>query len=428
MSVWERLGFSDNLYATPPLPGNEEGSRLLVGRDGEVEDLQDHWASYDTHASVEGANGVGKTSLVAVAAYRDMKAREESRRPLVIPLDEVFQLTADASELDSKIYYSIARTLLQQESRLARLGYPVTEISDLKQWMQSPTNRSGGANASVLGFGGGGSYGTSSNTSAGFTNSGFKEIVHNSLRQLFPTKSAGSLIGVLDNMELLSTSKDARRRLEEMRDSTLAITGIRWVLCGSNGIVRSVVGSQRLTGRIADPIRLEPLRVDDVPNVIQRRIDEYRTRADAEAPVEPEGFEYLYKIMNSNLRIALKQAEEFTRWYDKNARGTDSENRLQLLEVWLTEQADQYAGDTSVTPRQWQLFDALALFGGRCSPSEYENFGFASNAAMRPHVKALEEANLLVSAIDEDDQRRRTIEITANGWLVRYQRSGYRTE
>lgn len=427
MSVWERLGFSDNLYATPPLPGNQEGSRLLVGRDSEVEELQDHWASYDTHASVEGANGVGKTSLVAVAAYRDMSTRSAARKPIIIPLDEVFQLTADSSELDSKIYYSIARTLIEHESLLSKLGYPVTDIGGLKQWMQSPTNRSGGANASVLGFGGGGTYGSSANTSAGFTNSGFREIIHNSLRDLFPSRKAGSLIGILDNMELLTTSKDARRRLEEMRDSTLAIPGIQWVLCGSNGIVRSVVGSQRLTGRIADPIRLDPLLVDDVPKVIQRRIDEYRIRDDAEAPVEPDGFEYLYSIMNSNLRIALKQAEEFTRWYDKNARGTASDDRRGLLEVWLTNQADQYAEDTSVTPRQWQLFDALALFGGRCSPSEYESFGFASNAAMRPHVKALEEANLVVSAIDEDDQRRRTIEITANGWLVRYKRSGYRT-
>lgn len=426
MSVWERLGFSDNLYATPPLPGNSEGSRLLVGRDSEVEDLQDHWASYDTHASVEGANGVGKTSLVAVAAYRDMASRIEARKPVVIPLDEVFQLTADSSELESKIYFSIVRTLLEHESLLSKLGYPVTEISDLKQWMQSPTNKTGGMSASVLGIGGGGNYGSSANTSSGFTNSGFKEIVHNSLRKLFPTKSSGSLVGILDNMELLTTSKDARRRLEEMRDSTLAIPGIRWVLCGSNGIVRSVVGSQRLTGRIADPLRLEPLRVEDVPKVIERRIAEYRLRDDAEAPVEPVGFEYLYSIMNNNLRIALKQAEEFTKWYDKNARGSDADTRRQLLEVWLTEQADKYANDTSVTPRQWKLFDDLAASGGRCSPSEFEKFGFASNPAMRPHVKALEEANLVISAIDEDDQRRRTIEITANGWLVRYKRSGYR--
>lgn len=95
MSVWERLGFRENLYTTDVLPGNEKGSRLLVGRDEEVAELQDHWASYDTHASIEGDNGVGKTSLVAVAAYRDMLARERERKPLIIPMSDVFQLTPD---------------------------------------------------------------------------------------------------------------------------------------------------------------------------------------------------------------------------------------------------------------------------------------------------------------------------------------------
>ncbi len=428
MSVWDRLGFSDNLYATPPLQGSPEGSRLLVGRDREIEELQEHWASYDTHASVEGANGVGKTSLVAVAAYRDMAAREAARQPLVIPLDEVFQLTSDGSELTSQIYYSVARTLIANRDRLEKFGYPVPQLDGLSQWLSSPTNKTGGANASVLGFGGGGTYGTSTNTSAGFAQSGFQEMVNEALRAIFPTRRAGSLIGVLDNLELLSTSKDARRRLEEMRDSVLNMPGIRWVLCGANGIVRSAVGSQRLTGRISDPIRVDPLRTEDVPTVIQKRILEFRLSDHAEPPVEPDGFGHLYSIMNNNLRIALKHAEEFTKWYDKNARGSDSETRRSLLEVWLTEQADRYADDvTSVTPRAMRLFDDLAAFGGRCSPSEYEEFEFASNAAMRPHVKQLEEANLVSSAIDEDDQRRRTIEITANGWLIRYKRTGYQT-
>jgi DNA-binding MarR family transcriptional regulator len=46
---------------------------------------------------------------------------------------------------------------------------------------------------------------------------------------------------------------------------------------------------------------------------------------------------------------------------------------------------------------------------------------------MRPHVKSLEDANLLVSTVDEDDKRRKTIGLTANGWLVRYKRAGFRT-
>lgn len=39
---------------------------------------------------------------------------------------------------------------------------------------------------------------------------------------------------------------------------------------------------------------------------------------------------------------------------------------------------------------------------------------------MRPHVKDLEDAGLLVSTQDEGDKRRKTIQITPKGWLVNY--------
>ncbi|MBN7434173.1 hypothetical protein ACM0CQ_08520 [Mycobacteroides abscessus subsp. abscessus] len=427
MSVWERLGFRENLYATPPLPGSEEGSRLLVGRDAEVEELQDHWASYDTHASVEGANGVGKTSLVAVAAYRDMVSREAAKKPLIIPLSEIFQLTSESEGFENKVYLALARALLENEDRLSKSGYSVADLSGLRQWLDSPTNKTRSVSGTVLGFGGGGTYGVSANTSAGFSQNGLIELVNSNLRNIFPSRAAGGFVGVLDNMELLSTSKDARRRLEEMRDGILNIPGVRWVLCGANGIVRSAVGSPRLTGRISEPLRLAPLQHESVPEVIRRRINEYRTRDDADPPVDPDGFRHLYTVLNNNLRIALKHAEEFTKWYVKNAAGSTAGDRAKLLEIWLTEQADSYAADAgALTPRTWKLFDDLIEFGGSCSPSEFDYFEFSSNAAMRPYVKALEEANLVNSAIDEDDSRRRTIEITPNGWLVHYKRSGYR--
>jgi hypothetical protein len=424
--VWERLGFRENLYATPPLPGSAEGSRLLVGRDDEIEELQEHWASYDTHFSIEGANGIGKTSLVAVAAYRDMVQREKAKKPLIIPMGDIFQLTSDSAGFENKVYLALARALLENEDQLAKAGYPEVDLSGLRHWLDEPVNTTRGVSGSVMGFGGGGTYGTSANTSSGFANNGLADLVSTSLKKLFPSRAAGGFVGILDNMELLATSKDARKHLEELRDSVLNIPGVRWVLCGANGIVRSSVGTPRLTGRISEPLRLEPLRPDDVPEVIRRRMDEYKVREDADAPVDPDGFLHLYTVLNNNLRLALKHAEEFTKWYDKNARGSTPEARWNLLEIWLTEQADKYAADAkSLTPRTWRLFDDLIIFGGSCSPSEFAQFDFSSREAMRPFVKSLEEANLVNSIIDEDDSRRRTIEITPNGWLVHYQRSGY---
>lgn len=429
MSIWQDFGFKDNLYATPPLTGTSEGSQLLVGRDNEVARLMTHWSSLDTHASMEGDNGVGKTSLVVVSAYRAMVSHGLGEtEQMLLPLVEPFQMRA-GEDLEEEVLFVIARSILQYEDAFRAAGKDLPKIDDVRTWLDNPILRGGGGGASVLGFGGNATYSQSANT-GGFSKSGFRDTVKAWLSVIFPSKNDGAFVGVIDNLELLETSQEARRSLEAMRDTVLALPGVKWVLCGANGIVRSSVGSQRLTGVIGDPIQVKPLTDADIPLVIQRRIEAHRLRADAIAPVEPEGFAHLYQVAGRNLRIALKHAQDFSMWlYPQRDAAASSEDRLQLLEVWLAEQAGRYEEDTkSITPTGWTFFDAVLAGGGSCSPSDYEKFDFNSNQAMRPYVKQLEDANLVHSTIDESDQRRRTIVVTANGWLVHYKRSGYQID
>lgn len=426
MNMWHDFGFKDNLYATPPLTGTPEGSQLLVGRDPEVARLQTHWSSLDTHASMEGDNGVGKTSLVVVAAYRAMVSHSlgESKQ-MILPLVEPFQMKA-GEDLEEQVLFVIARSIIHYEDAFRAAGKKLPKIDDVRKWLDDPILRGGGGNASILGFGGGGNYTQSANT-AGFSKVGFRDTTKGWLREIFPNKNDGAFVGVIDNLELLETSQDARKALEAMRDTVLALPGVKWVLCGANGIVRSSVGSQRLTGVIGEPIQIKPLTDTDIPLVIQRRIEAHRLRADAIAPVEPAGFAHLYQVAGRNLRIALKHAQDFSLWLHSQGESNTSDDRFRLLKVWLAEQGDRYEEDTdSVTPAGWAFFDSLLKKGGSCSPGDYAKFEFNSQQAMRPYVKQLEDVNLVHSAIDDSDQRRRTIVVTSNGWLVGYKRAGYR--
>lgn len=425
MSIWEDFGFKDNLYATPPLTGTSEGSHLLVGRDREVARLRTHWSSLDTHASIEGDNGVGKTSLVVVAAYRAMVSHSlgESQQ-MLLPLVEPFQMKV-GEDLEEQVLFVVARSIIHYEDAFRAANRELPKIGDVRKWLDDPILRGGGGSASVLGIGGGATYAQSAN-SGGFSKAGFRDTVKSWLREIFPTKRDGAFVGVIDNLELLETSQEARRALEAMRDTVLALPGVKWVLCGANGIVRSSVGSQRLTGVIADPIQIRPLIDEDIPAVIERRIEAHRIRANAFAPVGPAGFVHLYEVSGRNLRIALKHAQDFSLWLSDQREQATEDDRLQLLEVWLAEQADRYEEDTrSITPAGWSFFDSLLVKGGTCSPGDFADFSFNSQQAMRPYVKQLEDANLVHSAIDESDQRRRTIVATANGWLVHYKRSDY---
>lgn len=427
MNIFEGFGFSENPYAVAPLSGDAMGSRLLVGRDKEVLKLHKHWTSVDTHASMEGDNGVGKTSLVAVAAYRAMQnySAGELTSPF-LPLVETFQVSTDHESLERHILSVIARSIFKYEVFLSSAGYDLPNLANIRTWLESPL---------VYGYGGGvgltpvsisASRSTSINT-GGFSETGFRSAVHDWLKIIFPKGSVGGFVGVIDNLEILETSQEARRVLREMRDTLLKLPGVRWVLCGANGIMRSAVGSPSLSGVIADPIPVKPLSAHDSARVIERRLEEYRTRSDATAPVEPQGFEYLYRVAGNNLRIALKHAQDFSLWVDMNdLMPADAEERMTLLKEWLDQQADKYEAEArSVTPRGWTFFDKLLSEGGSCTPGEFLEYGFNSMPAMRPVVKQLEEAELVSSSVSESDQRRKTIQATPRGWLIHYKRSKF---
>jgi hypothetical protein len=172
-------------------------------------------------------------------------------------------------------------------------------------------------------------------------------------------------------------------------------------------------------------MELGPLGKRHVTEVVQKRVEHYRISPDAIAPVRREGFGLLFAILGSNLRNALKYAEQFSFWMWRHYEAIPREERAELLLTWLAEVADKHVEDTRIGGAAWHVFDQLVARGGSCSPSDHEDFGYSSPMAMRPQIKALEETNLVASVLDEADRRRKTITVTPRGWLVDYARRGY---
>lgn len=430
MSIWTDLGFSESPYATTPIPASELGESLLVGRSREIEQLKSRISGSALHPTIEGDNGVGKTSLVSIASYRLQRAFEEgTSQEALLPVGRPFQLDPNdtLTSLTSSVLYEVAQAILRHRDLLRRRGYAVPDVESVDRWLNSPvfSSRNVGLTIGNAGFNYG--YSSAPNESAGFSDAGFVRAVTEWLRQCFPTRQAGGLICVIDNLELLETTQRTRSLLESMRDSLLDLPGLRWVLCGSRGIVRSGAASPRLEGRLGEPMDLRPISDDVVDQVVEQRILHLRVRDDAVAPVDPPAFRYIYDVLHRNLRNALKFSEDFAFWlFDQDMVNSASADRRALLEVWLTSQADEHLAATRLSNRAWRLFDELAEHGESVSPSEFSRFGFNSPQAMRPHIKSLEDAKLVVSAIDETDARRKTIDVTPRGWLVRYARAEYR--
>ncbi len=430
MSIWTDFGFRESPYATTPVPPTEEGEHLLVGREQDLRSLSMYLGSSALHPTIEGDNGVGKTSLVAVAGYKLRQAYESGQTAqALIPMGRPFQLTASdtADSFLRKVLLEVAQTFIRHHEILRRGGHSVPDIGKIEDWLSQATFLGGGGGATVLGFGGNATKTTTINTSAGFNEAGFAATMRSWLEECFPSLAAGGFICTIDNLELLDTSRAARTLLEAMRDEVLGVPGLRWVLCGARGIVRSSASSPRLVGRLASPLELDPVPDSFTAELIERRIENYKMADDAVAPVGPSGFTHLYDVLHRNLRNALKFSEDFSFWMaQQGMASTDPDENHELLEVWLTTAADRQVSDTKLGGAAWKVFDVLVEhFRGSCSPSDHDAFGYEKPQPMRAQVRALEEAGLAESTVDETDKRRKTISVTPMGWLVFYARNGY---
>lgn len=424
--MWNEFGFSQNPYSHQPVSSDEVGLRLLVGRDRELTTLTRRIQAGGGIPTLEGPNGVGKTSLVSVAGYKLFKGFSSGgSNKCYLPVDPPFQLTADTdvNKFRVRVYRAAIKALHEARPLLVSRLKNVPETKHLYDWLNSPRYISG--NAAVGGFGLGG--GSSPNETEGFTEDGFSFAAQNVIDYVFPDPNSGGLVCVLDNLELLEESRKAREAIEVMRDTVLNLPRFIWVICGAKGIVRSVASSSRLQGVLADPYHVRPLDISQLDGLVVARIREYSTRPDSSAPVGEEGFKHLFRITRSNLRNTFKFCSDFSEWLaDQEKFHINHEEKFGLLEAWLAEKADEYGDDIKgITPRTWQVFDGIVALGGSISPSQFVDFGFEKQQAMRPHVKRLEDANLVDSVIDEEDSRRKTITVTSLGWLINYSRSGY---
>lgn len=180
MSVWTDLGFRGNLYEIDPVPPTEEGERLLVGRADELEQLRMYLTSSSTHPTIEGQNGVGKSSLVAVAGFQMKRAFERGEATqLLIPLRERFQLdsAATAEAFSRQVYFAVAQAFIDNHDLLKKTQRQLPEVEHIREWLNSPifVSRQGGVQ--VLGSGPTHGQGSVANEGPGFSEAGFRAAV-----------------------------------------------------------------------------------------------------------------------------------------------------------------------------------------------------------------------------------------------------------
>lgn len=420
MNHYKDWGFKKNPFETSALPASDEGDKLLVGRDALSKMLLKRISNPSKITTIEGLNGVGKTSLVNVTVYRAYKKSIKSNvGPLFIPCRKIFQLSDDIDALSFKrmVMLEVCQTLLFYHKELPPpSGHTrVNKKTSIDRFINSAQLKSFSLGAWVLS----GGVASETNTGIGFEQSGFEKAVEDWLHELFPNTDSGSVVCILDNLELLQTSHRARETIEELRDILFTMNGVQFVLCGANGIVHGIASSPRMDGRLQKPIFVDDLSEDFASEVFQRRVRAFRESVHAKLPLSEANFVELFDIMRGNIRATLSECDEFCMWVADQVEDRE-DFREELFEFWLDQELETAysAVQAALRPRALKAFSTACQFEV-FSPSDCLEFGYATPEAMRPQIKVLEEVGLLVSSIDEFDKRRKTIQVTSKGWKVR---------
>lgn len=415
--IYEAWGFKRSPFQQTSLPANEVGSRLLVGRDEQVETLMRRIDDAPKMAILEGLNGIGKTSVVNVAAFRLYRRHFESNGPLYIPCRKVFQLQPDVDlqAFIDDVLIEVAQTLIDRRDDLkhSHLG---ASLNALDKWLNSPELKSYQGGLWVV------QAGMQVNSNPGFERGGLRNSILNVLRQVFPEQGQGGVICCIDNLELLQESNKARHLMEQLRDVLLQVQGLCWVLCGALGITYGVASSPRLDGYLHRPIELKEMDKSFAPTILRSRIEVFADRTDPYLPINQSEFDLLYGVVRGNLRTVLSYTDNYCQAVADGTIPTSSAEKRERFFKWLDEEAKAAytVARTALTPKTLRVFNKATSGAGTFSPGDFEAFGLTSMQTFRPYIKSLEDVSLVVSTQDDTDKRRKTIQVTAKGWLLDY--------
>ncbi|MDN3712174.1 hypothetical protein QWZ10_10925 [Paracoccus cavernae] len=157
--MWKDFGFRRNLYDTHPVSGDAQGERLLVGRQDELKRIKSRITGFKTVVTIEGPNGVGKTSVVLVGGYQIENDTKDNGKGSLVLMPDPFQLNAEESAIDfkRKVYAEIASYFIKHEAKMRSQLDLQFSLGPLEAWLENPLNLSGSVAAAGFGLGGGGS-------------------------------------------------------------------------------------------------------------------------------------------------------------------------------------------------------------------------------------------------------------------------------
>ena len=309
MSLYKDWGYSSNPFKPTPIEPNLKGLNLLIGREKEKKKLKNRIKNNNGIITVEGQNGIGKTSVINASIFELYEESTSSKDDdeLYLPCNKVFQISSKNNliEFIDNFYFSIAQTIIDKKKEIKENGIKNLKVENLNKWLNSSEVESIEHQITNIG--------SLTTETTGFAKSGFKKQIKTLLSQIFLNSESSGIICVLDNLELLETSSDAKSTLEYLRDEIFNIPEIKWFFSGSHNIFRTFISTPRLSGFIQNPIEVSKLPNINASYVLTSRIKSYQNHVDNTpySPITETDFITLFESLNGNLREVFKRLSNF---------------------------------------------------------------------------------------------------------------------
>ena len=409
MSLYKDWGYISNPFKPSPIKPTLKDSSLLVGREKEKKKIKTRLKNDSGIITIEGENGIGKTSVINTSIYELFEESISSKQTdyFYIPCNNIFQISPknDLTEFVDNFYFSIAQTIINKKNEIKKSGIKNLKVEHINKWLNSPDVKT--IEAQIGGFGG--SYNTSPNESEGFLKSGFKNNIKQLLNVIFPNSANGGIICIVDNLELLETSEDAKRTLEYLRDEIFNIPEIKWFFSGSHNIFRTFISTPRLSGFIQKPLKIDRLNNINVPSILKSRINSYQNHVDNKpySPITEADFVSLFDSVNGNLREVFKRLSSYYLYvYEIEEEPFSEEGKNKLFKNWFEQdKIEEYEASTDVL--QINEINLLKLLSSQntnlITDKALDENGLTSFSELRNAIYNLEKYGIIYIPIMENE-------------------------
>lgn len=400
-SFFTPWGFSSDPFDTRCLEANDEGEKLLVGRDREMAILATSLNSSTKWLCLDGGIGQGKTSLANVAIYKQMKNYlTTGKGRFLIPCISSLQIDKDmsADDIYRDAMVKIGRSILDSKERDVLKYCRLTDRSTIDNLFNKPFFSGGGFNISGLGF----EKGPANANGTGYYDYRVFEIIEDWLKEL--DSANGAVVCIIDNLELVGISSAAiAEKIEQLRDLLLTKKGLIWILCGANGSV-SGMASTRINAYLKKPaLVLDELRC--IADIVSCRIKYFGPNA--YFPLAQDDLLLLDKLLNHVLRECLGYIGNYCEWVSETAQRPETEpEKRNCFSSWLDFMSEDTRGSISAIDKTkaWGIL-TNGFLKTNFTSKEYADFGYSQQTNFATDLGRLQELGLVVKGKSVDDGR-----------------------